>query len=747
MSSTVASSQRLFSFLARLCACLFALGACLAAFADDDAISAAPASATRTVAPASASVAPSASAEEVLHLERLFVTAALRTEKLASALPVSTTVVAEDSLHRQLAVSGDLGQVLAQAVPSYAPSRQKLTSRGESFRGRDPLYLVDGIPQSNPLRAGNRESLTIDPFFLERIEVVHGSSAAQGMGATGGIVNYVTVAPPSEEGLHSRLEIAGVSSGRFKNDGYGGKVSALAAGRQGALSFVAGATFEHRPFAFDGEGRPLGVDTVQGDTMDSDATAFFAKAGWRLSERHRLEALFSRFDLEQNLDWVAVAGNRAAGTTTSAVEGRPAGRPAENAVNSAAVTFQDRALFSGELSVNLFLQDFGATYGASDTPATRNSFRVNGVPTLDQSRIEAEKRGVRTTWVGQLPQAGDLGIVTGFDYLSDETAQVLILTGRTWVPYTTYEGWSPYLQLERPFGALTLHGGVRHEFAKLKVDDFRTIESANSTLVRGGSPSFSKTLGNLGANWRLSRMLTLYGGFAQGFGMADIGRILRGINTPGKDVDDFINLEPIVTDNWEAGLRLRGQGWSLGWNVWLSRAKLGARLVANPSGIFDVVREKSETYGTELSGQFRLPGALGSVGGHVSVVEGKSDRNLDGRLDFRLPGVNVSAPKAVLHWDRTWNRTFDTRLQMLSLLPRSDPDGIASGDFRGYTLVDLLVRWRLDGRHTLSFGVENLLDRRYITYYSQTLTGVNADNFNYYAGRGRSLTLRHRIDF
>jgi len=38
-------------------------------------------------------------------------------------------------------------------------------------------------------------------------------------------------------------------------------------------------------------------------------------------------------------------------------------------------------------------------------------------------------------------------------------------------------------------------------------------------------------------------------------------------------------------------------------------------------------------------------------------------------------------------------------------------------------------------------------DRRYLTYYSQTLTGANADNFNYFAGRGRMLSLRYRVSF
>ncbi len=688
---------------------------------------------------------PPAAPDEIVRLDDFKVSAATRTEKLASALPVTTTVVNAESLDHQFAISSDVGTALAQFIPGYAASRQKLSSAGESFRGRDPLYLVDGIPQSNPLRAGKRESLTVDPFFLERIEAVHGSSAAQGMGATGGLINFVTRTAPATDGVSSALEVTGVSSARFKSGGYGGKLAALSSARSGGASLVAGATWDHKPFGFDGEGRPLGIDNVQGETMDSDSWSLFLKAGYDFNARHSVELLVNRFDLQQINHWVAVNGNRATGVPTSSVRGTTPGLPAENDITSAALTFTDRELLGGNLTLNLFHQDFAATYGA--TTSANGTFILNGVPTLDQSRIVAKKHGVRTTWVRTFADAGNLGVVTGFDYLADETAQVLVLTGRTWVPFTTFRGLSPYLQLEKPFGPLTLSGGFRYEFAELEVDDFTTLESAKNTFVRGGKPSFEEPLFNVGANWRLNRRVTLFGGFAQGYGMADVGRILRAINTPGLDVDTFINLDPVVTDNFEAGLRLNGDGWKLGWSAYLSTAELGARLVANASGIYDVVREKSETYGTEITGDLRLPGRLGSFGGYLAVLEGKSDRDLDGNVDRRLPGANIGAPKLSLHWDKTWTPILSTRLQSLSHLRRSDPDNISAGDFHGYTLVDLLANLRISKQQSVSVGVENLFDRDYLSYYSQTLTGSTATNANNYAGRGRTLSVRYRFSF
>lgn len=689
-------------------------------------------------------------ADETIALDRITVSAATRTEKLASALPVTTTVVTEPTLRTQFALSPDIGQALAQSIPSYAPSRQKLTSNGESFRGRDPLYLVDGIPQSNPLRAGKRESTTIDPFFLEKIEVVHGSSAAQGLGATGGIVNFVTRRAPDADGLLSTLELTGNLSPRFKDDSYGGKAAYALAARRGRLSTLVGATLEHRPMSFDGNGRALGVDNVQGDTLDSDSYSFFAKTNLALTSRHSVEFAINHFNLEQNLRWFALAGDHTRGLPTSSARGTPNGRAAENIVTSAALTFTDADLWSGELTVNLFNQDFTATYGASDTPATRANFRLNGVPTLDQSEVLAEKHGARVTWVRTFESLGNLGLVTGFDYLDDLTEQRLVLTDRTWVPPVTYEGWSPYAQLEKPFGAgsLTLYGGVRYELAELDVADFRTIESSGSTFVRGGAPSFEEPLFNLGATWRAADRTTLFAGYTQGFGMPDVGRVLRAINTPGRSVEQFRDLQPIVTDNWETGVRFHGDGWKTSASVFYSTSKLGSRFVTNPAGIYSVARERTAIYGVELTGDVRLgrSARFGTLGGYVAVLEGKSDRDNDGAIDRRLPAANLTAPKLGLHWDRAWTRGFSTRLQSLTLFERADPDHIAAGDFEGYTLVDLIATKRL-GRGDLSLGVENVFDKQYITYFAQTLTGVNADNFNYFAGRGRTLSVRYRLSF
>lgn len=65
------------------------------------------------------------------------------------------------------------------ALISFSPARQADRS-GETLRGRSPLFAIDGIPQTAPLRDGSRDGFTIDPFFIDRVELILGSNALQG---------------------------------------------------------------------------------------------------------------------------------------------------------------------------------------------------------------------------------------------------------------------------------------------------------------------------------------------------------------------------------------------------------------------------------------------------------------------------------------------------------------------------------------------------------------------------------------
>ena len=159
--------------------------------------------------------------------EAIVITGA-RTKLPASALPLTVDVLGGQALDDQVAVSGSVIDVVSARLPAFSPTREKLSGSGETLRGRSPLYAINGVPQSPPIRDGSRDGFTIDPFFIDRVEVIYGSNALQGIGATGGVVNQVTVGAPAQDGVSIRTLLQGTAAEGFDGESMGGKVGALA---------------------------------------------------------------------------------------------------------------------------------------------------------------------------------------------------------------------------------------------------------------------------------------------------------------------------------------------------------------------------------------------------------------------------------------------------------------------------------------------------------------------------------------
>ena len=175
------------------------------------------------------SVAGAAQAQDVqsgpTDVSELVITAA-RTTLPASALPMTVDVVNSEDLAQQVSISGSIVDAVSSLSPSFSPTRQKLSGSGETLRGRSPLYAINGIPQSTPIRDGSRDGFTIDAFFIDHVELIYGSNALQGIGATGGVVNQVTVGPPKEDGLSGRVLVQASTDARARAEAFLGLVSA-----------------------------------------------------------------------------------------------------------------------------------------------------------------------------------------------------------------------------------------------------------------------------------------------------------------------------------------------------------------------------------------------------------------------------------------------------------------------------------------------------------------------------------------
>jgi iron complex outermembrane receptor protein len=336
-----------------------------------------------------------------------------------NALPLTIDIIDKQALDQQIAISGSVVDAVATLTPSFSPTRQKLSGAGETLRGRSPLYAINGIPQTTPLRDGSRDGYTIDGFFIDRVELIYGSNALQGVGGTGGIVNQVTVGAPRREGLSGRALVQGTADTDFHGEGLGGKVGGLLQYKSGRFDISAGAVYEKRGVFYDGEGRRVGLNLTQGETQDSRTTSLFARAGYAVTDTMRLDLIASRFELKGDGDYVAVAGNRLTGLPTSARRGNPPGRSAASRTESVALSLTDPDLAQGNLVTQIFWNRTRDTFGAEINPiATFQDPLIAPVGTLiDQSQNRSRKIGGKISYERAIPGFEALTAIVGFDAL------------------------------------------------------------------------------------------------------------------------------------------------------------------------------------------------------------------------------------------------------------------------------------------------------------------------------------------
>lgn len=685
---------------------------------------------------------PFAHANDPVDLERVQVSASTsRMPQSEAALPNTITVIDRVQLEQQLALTQDLSQVLANLIPSFAPSRQKLSNSGETLRGRKPLYLVDGVPQSTPLREGGRDGHTIDAAMIERIEVIHGANALQGLGASGGIINIITKRAPRRDGDSFHDVSLGASSALpHESDSSGYRASYLFGTRRGAFDFVGGASYAREGLYYDGDGNAIAVNDVQGDLMDAQSHNLFAKGGWNLDDRRRLQLTANRYQLRGDNDYATVDGDVASGQLATSVRGSQEGGGPRNRSTSLNLDYTDQDLAGGYLQAQLYWVDFEALYGGSGW----GDFWGDGRDPdwFDQSQNLSEKLGGKFSW-----SRGDLfdlrlRLTLGLDLARDTTSQELVRAQLDWVPETTYESWSPFVQAEWwVTDTLMLTGGLRHERGKLEVDDYTTIpaNAGGSQFVEGGAPTTRETMPNLGLVWEATDALKLYASYSEGYTVADIGRVLRAINRPGQRVDNLVDLQPVIADNQEIGLDYDDGRWLLHLAAYWSDSDLGSRLAFDTATqSYNVVRERTEIRGVEGNVAFQFS-AAGRVGLGYATSEGRYDSNGDDRVDSDLPGINISPDRVTAFWNQAWTPAVSTRLQASHAFDREfDYRGVeqANNRFDGYTTLDLQARFALPVG-ALNVGIENLLGKQYVTYYSQT----TPRNDTYVAGRGRVLTV------
>lgn len=699
-------------------------------------------------------------------LDRMIVTGT-RAPKAVDKIPGAITLVSKEEIKHTLLVTEDATAVLARTVPGYSEASQAMSNTGENLRGRIALRLFDGVPQGSPLREGTRNATFTDMGIVDRIEVINGPSASEGIGAAGGIINYIS-AVPRKEGNEFRLLTR--YSTQFEDDSSGWKVGLNFMRKKDDYDLVVGASIIDRGMGYDADGVRLGMNT-SGSVNDSVAKNLFLKGGYNFGENgdKRLQATYSRFKIQGNGNYIQIDGCRFDPVScpnpvpNTSERGHLFGTKAEfNDFEQVNVVYSDGDLLGGTLVLNAYWADQAMRYPPENGSDRQDPLiPPNGPDGLiwDQSEINSDKRGLRTSWTRpQLFGVDGLELRTGIDWVRDTAEQRLALTDRLWVPPMEYTSVAPYAQLSYEIGPVTISGGLRREDGELHVDSYTTTWFRGRKFVEGGTLSYAETMKNIGAVWQISPQWSAFVAYGEGFGLPNVGIPLRNVNTDGQSVKGIIDLQAIIVENKEVGFNWRGDFASMGVSYYQSNADFGTSLAIDPAtNDFVLNRAPTEIKGFEFNGDLNIDDdwKLSLIYSHIRGMTSFWTADTRGRypaggLTKPMGALDVNPDKIVMTARWKFLPQGDVTLGFTTLLSRSlsgkDTRPFDGANFsytektNGYTLFDLGLNYRTQRFGRFSLGVENVFNEQYILTWSQ-VPGFR----NYWAGRGRMVSFTHEF--
>ena len=700
-------------------------------------------------APASSPVTQSVPVE----MAQMEITASRTSSSLVSATRQST-VLEHEQLQELRQGSESLATVLAKAIPGMSDSSRTITEYGQTLRGRSMLVMVDGVPL-NTNRDSSRNLANIDPALIERVEVIRGSSAIYGSGATGGIISITTRPAGGENRAETSLSATSPLT-RLGSDGLGGQFQQYFAGSQGAVDYAFDFGTRHIGASYDAHGDRIAPEPSQGDLFDSNIYNIGGKLGLHIDENQRIQLAVSHYDARQDTDYAtdpSVAKLPAGSVPANAIKGLDLDE--QNRIRNTLVNleYENLDILGSRLSAQMYYRDYFTRFTPFDARAvaTRGS-------NVDQIMQNSEVFGSRLTLRTPLGDSGSTELVWGGDYNQERSDMPLDVfdpavydasgglvfdkTGKlTYMPPLRTRSAGAFAQLQHRFDEhWSVDGGLRYEYSTAEFDDFVPLSestAASPVAVKGGEVHYDALLSNLGIVYSPVLGQEIYASFSQGFQLPDVGIQLRNARR-GFDIGTS-NLEPVKTNNYELGWRGELGSNTLGTlALFYTTSKLGDVQSFN-NGLI-LTRTKERIYGAEASADWLSDDAVWGAGGSATWMRGREKPDGKGWQDmtgYRVPPLKLTAYvqyKPTLEWSNRLQATFfdakDYRLDGV--------DSFGRHQVSSYTTVDLVSQYQISADDKVSVGIQNLFNRDYYPLYSQLLR--NNNNTSHLPAPGTVLT-------
>lgn len=694
-----------------------------------------------------------------------------------SDIPGTVWVVSKDKIQQQAKSGVPIKEMLAILIPSMDIGPQGRTNYGQNMRGRSALVMIDGV-SLNSIRQISRQLDSIDPFNIERIEVLSGASSIYGGNATGGIINIITKAP-SKNGISGETEL-GYRTGFMGKDDHDWRAAQSIAGKGEKLFGRLGVAYQQNGGVYGADQKQLITDITQTDLQYNQSIDVLATGGYKFNNQHKITASAQYYNSKFNGDRSLSLGENLAGFSTKnpALLQMKDGFSSDKNIGTerymATLAYNGNGILGGQ-DLYVQLATRGEKLGFYPFPGNVK-LQTASIPYMSSSQQNTYYSGLKALLSKSF---GTFNITYGvdIDFEKFEGTQSVYNIAKTMasgglVSETQYslgryptnhsKSYAGYAQAKYDIlPKLQLNAGIRYQSINVDVDDFvGSVQQtqvamgygASASAIPGGKSSYNMTLANAGLLYKFNEQNQVWGTFSQGITLADpskyygIGVYALNATTNNWDVKSSINikeqpLQGIKTNQFEVGYRLNNNGL---------RAQIAA-FYSNSDKTIAVDRTTLQILVNDLKLRNKGIEAEISYSMDNGIYFGASGllikSEVDNKGDWQKQEIYNASPSKMVTYIGYGIKNWNFRFQSLQNFKLTDS---INNVMDGYNTADLMIGYKLPyGR--LNLGIQNLFNTDYQTIWSKRsqvlYSSYGIPALFDYKGRGRTFNLSYTFDF
>ena len=685
---------------------------------------------------------------------------ATRTPKSISEIAGTVQTISADEIAQQAGPGRKVADILAQLVPSLAPSSGTSSNYGQTMRGRNVLVMIDGVSQTGS-RDVARQLNSISPNMIDHIEVVSGATSIYGSGATGGIINIITKRADKSEPFSFQTKVGVTSADNFRGDSLTYQVGQTASFANDKVDGFLGIDYTNRGSQFDGNGNRISLSPWQGSTMDTDTIDVNGRLNFNLTDSQSLSFGAQYYKDEQDTKYGPDYSYLLTKTDPSykAIKGWSLDNQPFTERYAFNTQYQNQDFLGQVLNVEAYYRNEKSRF----VPYGYSKDGTN----VKQSQSNVDYAGIRSTLQSDMTVADrDLKLTYGLDYDWEKDHQWADYytpsnNGLVYIPTGEKQGSGPDTQIQN-IGtfvqgdyALTDHlniqAGVRYQYVQADTDSYLTARTPY-TLMAADSTDSDKFLFNLGMVYKLTDAQQIYANFSQGYSYPDVQRVLRDVAAYTLTTS---GVAPITVNSYELGWRLNEDtGLNLGLTGFYNTSDKVVQFNSDRS--VNVVDTDQRVYGVEATVSYPFMENY-KVGGTLGYTQGQYKDAANNWHE--LNAFAVSPVKGTLFAE--WNNAegYGVRAQMLAikgtdkaykddlaLKAAGITDANSAAEIKGYTIMDVLAHFPV-AKGRLDFGVYNLWGNQYKTVFAQQAAVTNANSLLAIPAEGRTFAVSYTVNY